>query len=131
MPLIIQTIAIAFITPMAFAQYYPVSHTTLTLDHIPRSVIRGDRLIFSGKLVASDERTPLLNKTIYIQYDSPYDSTRTLASSITDYNGDFAVSWTAKPKGIDGGTYNLFAKFNGDDENFFSVSKQFQLDVSP
>jgi hypothetical protein len=88
-------------------------------------------MTFSGKLLTSDDKTPLPNRLIFIQYDNPYDYTRTLTSATTDNNGNFAVSWTAAPKGFSGGTYYLFAKFNGDDGNFWSISKQFPLNVIP
>ena len=117
--------------PSAFAQYYWIHHTTLVLVSIPHSIEQGHHVIFSGKLLTSDDKTPLPNRTVFIQYDSPYDHTRTLTSATTDINGNFAVSWTAVPKGFSGGTYYLFAKFNGDDWNFWSISKQFPLNVIP
>ncbi|MDE1829711.1 MAG: hypothetical protein KGI25_05265 [Thaumarchaeota archaeon] len=115
----------------SFGQYYVIHHTTLVLDPIPRTLVQGDLVTFSGKLFTSDDKTPLQDRLVFIQYDNPYDCTRTLASTTTDSNGDYSVSWTAKPKGISWGTYNLFAKFNGDDSNFYSISKQYMLDVKP
>ncbi|MGI0073473.1 MAG: hypothetical protein ACREA3_06655 [Nitrosotalea sp.] len=125
------TIVAVFFMPMSFAQYYEVHHTTLVLDPIPRTLEQGHHLTFSGKLLTSDDKTPLPERTIFIEYDSPYDCTRILTSATTDNNGNFSVSWIAVPKGISGGTYNLFAKFNGDDDNFYSISKQFPLNVIP
>ena len=115
----------------AFAQYYWIHHTTLILTPIPRSITQGQHVSFAGKLFTADNKTPLANRIVFIQYDSPYDRTRTLTSATTDINGDFAVSWTAVPKGFSGGTYYLFAKFNGDDQDFWSLSKQFPLEVIP
>jgi len=119
------------VVPSAFAEYYWVHHTTLVLVSIPRSIEQGYHMTFSGKLLTSDDKTPLPNRTISIQYDSPYDRTRTLTSATTDINGNFAVIWKAVPKGFSGGTYYLFAKFNGDDGNFWSISNQFPLNVIP
>ena len=119
------------LVPTSLAQYYWIHHTKLVLMPIPRNLEQGHQITFSGKLLTSDNNTPLPNRLIFIQYDSPYDRTRTLASTTTDSNGNFAVYWTAKPKGFSGGSYNLFAKFNGDDETFWSLSKQFSLNVTP
>jgi hypothetical protein len=116
--------------PLAFGQYYWMHHTTLYLKPIPRTVQQGYLLTFSGTLT-SDDKTPLSNRIVFIEYDSPYDCTRILTSATTDNSGNFATSWTAVPKGISGGTYNIFTKFNGDDNNFYSISKQFLLDVTP
>ncbi len=123
--------AVSFFTSVSFEQYFVIHHTTLVLEPIPRNLEQGDTLTFSGKLFTSDDETPLPNRIIFIQYDSPYDCTRTLTSATTNNKGDFSIVWNAKPKGISGGTYNIFAKFNGDDENFYSISKQFLLDVKP
>lgn len=122
---------IVLFQPFAFGQYYHIHHTILILKPIPRNVQQGYHLTFSGTLFTSDDKTPLPNRTVFIEYDSPYVCTRILTSATTDNNGDFSVSWTAKPKGISGGTYNIFAKFNGDDNNFYSISKQFLLNVTP
>ena len=134
-PLIIKIImagvVIVLVGPSASAQFYWIHHTTLVLVPIPHSVEQGYHMTFSGKLLTSEDKTPLTHRTVFIQYDSPYDYTRTLTSATTDNNGNFAVSWTALPKGFSGGTYYLFAKFNGDDENFWSLSKQFPLTVIP
>lgn len=124
-------VAILALPSFAFAQYYVIHHTTLVLNPIPRTLEQGDHLTFSGKLFASDDKTPLPNSSIFIEYDSPYNCVRILTSTTTDSNGNFSVVWTAVPKGISGGTYNLFAKFNGDDNDFYSISKQFTLDVAP
>ena len=117
--------------PSAIAQYYWIHHTTLVLVPIPRSIEQGYHITFSGKLLTSDDKTSLPNKTVFIQYDSPYDHTRILTSVTTGINGNFAVIWTAIPKGFSGGTYYLFAKFNGDDGSFLSLSNQFPLNVIP
>lgn len=117
--------------PLAFGQYYQIHHTTLDLRSIPRTVQQGYHVAFLGTLLTSDDKTPLSNGIILIEYDSPYERTRILASTTTDNSGNFAVSWTATPKGISGGTYNVFAKFNGDDNDFYSISNQFLLDVTP
>jgi hypothetical protein len=117
--------------PLAFGQYYQIHHTTLNLEPIPRTVQQGYHLTFSGALLTSDDKTPLPNRTVFIEYDSPYDCTRILTSTTTNNDGNFSVSWTSTPKGISGGTYNVFAKFNGDDNDFYSISKQFLLNVTP
>ncbi|MGI0046574.1 MAG: hypothetical protein ACREBB_05230 [Nitrosotalea sp.] len=124
-------IVTSFFMPISFAQYYVIHHTTLVLEPIPRTLEQGYLLTFSGKLFASDDNTPLPNRTIWIEYDSPYDCTRILTSATTDSNGYFSVVWKVMPKGISESTYNIFAKFNGDDDNFYSISKQFRLDVIP
>ncbi len=116
--------------PTALAEYW-VHRTTLVLDPIPHNIYQGTHLTFSGRLLTSDDKTPLPNRLIFIQYDSPYDWTRTLATTTTDSSGYFTISWTAQPKGYSGGTYNIFAKFNGDDGSFWSISKQYQLIVTP
>jgi hypothetical protein len=116
--------------PSAFGQYYYTHHTTLILRPISHTIQQGYRLDFSGTLLTSDDKKPLPNRTIYIQYDSPYDWTRTLTSATTDNNGNFDVIWTARPKGSSACTYNLFAKFNGDDNYYWTVSKQFELYVT-
>lgn len=122
---------IVLFQPLAFGQYYWTHHTTLDLKSVPRTVPQGYHLTFSGTLLTSDDKTPLSNRIVFIEYDSPYDCTRILTSTTTDDSGNFAVSWTATPKGISGGTYNIFAKFNGDDNDFYSISKQFLLNVTP
>ncbi|MDE1829768.1 MAG: hypothetical protein KGI25_05550 [Thaumarchaeota archaeon] len=127
--LIITTLVVA--TPMAFAQYYEIHRTTLILDHIPRTVKQGYHLTFSGKLFTTDSQTPLQDRLVFIEYDNPYDCTKSLTSTTTDRNGNFFINWTAMPKGYSGGTYNLFAKFNGDDKDFYSISNQYLLNVIP
>lgn len=120
-----------FFHPLAFGQYYQTYHTTIDLKPIPLSARQGDHLTFSGTLYTSYEKKPLPNKTVFIQYDSPYDWTRTLASTTTDSNGNFEVIWTAVPKRTSVCTYNFFVKFNGDDNDYWSISKQFLLKVTP
>jgi len=126
----ITVVAIVLVGQSAFA-YYWIHQTTIVLTPIPRNIEQGYHMIFSGKLLTSDDKTPLPNRTVFIQYDSPYQYTRTLASTTTDINGNFQVNWTAMPKGYSGGTYYIFAKFNGDDGNFWSISSQFRLNVIP
>ena len=116
--------------PLASA-YYWIHHTELILDFIPINISQGHHMVFSGRLLTSEDKTPLPDRTIFIQYDSPYDATRTITSAKTDSNGYFMASWIAEPKGYSGGTYYIFAKFNGDDENFFSISHQYILNVFP
>ena len=128
--LIIIGVLAILVEPSASA-YYWIHKTTLVLEPIPRNVGQGDHITFSGRLLTADDETPLSNRLIFKQYESPYDRTTTLTSTTTDTNGYFIVSWTAKPKGYSGGTYNIFAKFNGDDENFFSLSHQYLLTVTP
>lgn len=115
--------------PMAFGQDYQTHHTTLILKPIPRTIQQGHSLIFSGTLLTSDDKIPLPNRTIFIQHDSPYVATRTISSATTDNDGNFAVSWIVKPKDSGACIYNIFAKFNGDDKDFWSISKQFELNV--
>jgi hypothetical protein len=126
----ITVVAIVLVGQPAFA-YYWIHHTTLVLIPIPRNIEQGYHMTFSGKLLTSDDKTPLPNRTIFIQFDSPYQYTRTLTSATTDTMGNFEVSWTTMPKGHSGGTYYIFAKFNGDDGNFWSISNQFPLNVIP
>ena len=128
------TILIVGVTSMLFqslavGQEYQTHHTMLILKPIPHITQQGHHITFSGTLLTSDNKIPIPNTTVYIQYDSPYSATRTLASATTDNNGNFVVNWAVKPKGSSACTYNLFAKFNGDDNNFWSISKQFQLNV--
>jgi hypothetical protein len=73
---------------------------------------------------------PMPDKTIYIQYDSPYQSIRTLASATTDYNGNFKIIWQAVPKHKQsGGMYYIFANFYGDDQYLYSYSTTYPLTV--
>ena len=116
--------------PLAFGYYPQTHHTTLTLKPIPSSVQEGNKIIFAGTLLTSDDKTPLANKTVYIQYDSPYEWTRTIASATTDNNGNYEIIWIAKPKLSSACTYNIFAIFHGDDDNYYSVSNQFRLYVA-
>ena len=116
--------------PLAFGQDYQIHHTILILKPIPHTLQQGDHLTFSGTLLTLDNITPLANMTIFIQHDSPYAATWTLATTTTDKNGNFTVDWTVKPKGSSSCTYNIFAKFYGDDNNLWSVSKQFGLYVT-
>jgi hypothetical protein len=124
-------IMIMFLQPLAFGQYYQMHHTILILNPVSRTAQQGDHLTFSGTLLTADDKTPLSNRTVFIQYDSPYDWTRIRTSATTDNNGNFVVSWTVNPKGTSICTYNFFAKYNGDDNNFWSISKQFLLNVTP
>ena|SRR2546427_2013252 len=121
---------ILVISGTAFAQEYQVHHTSIVLNPIPSSITQGHPLTFSGNLLAADEKNdPLPNKTIFIEYDSPYGCIRILAVTSTDSNGNFVVTWKAVPKHQMGGTYYLFGKFNGDDNYFYSFSKRFSLTV--
>jgi len=123
---------VTIVTGIAFAQDYQIYHAILVLNPIPSSITEGNTLTFSGSLLTADEnKDPVPNKTIFIEYDSPYDCTRILASATTDSNGNFAITWKAHPKHSSGGTYYLFAKFNGDDQYFYSISsKRFPLTVT-
>lgn len=114
----------------AFAQYDLIpDHTVVILDPIPSSIPLGHSITFSGKLMDSSNM-PIPNRTIYIQYDSPYQAVRTLAIAITDDNGNFDVTWKAIPKHKQsGGTYFVFANFFGDDQYWHSYSKTFPLTV--
>lgn len=129
--ILIVGIMIVFFQPLVFGQYYQMYHTTIVLKPIPLSTRQGDHITFSGTLYTSDEKKPLSDRTVFIQYDSPYDWTRTLASTTTDSNGNFEVIWTVIPKRSSVCTYNFFVKFNGDDNDFWSISKQFLIKVSP
>lgn len=129
--IIIVVVVTVLVIPSAFSEYYWIHHTILVLVPIPQTIEEGNYMTFSGKLLTLDNKTPLPDRTVFIQYDSPYDHTSTLTSATTDINGNFAVSWIAIPKGFSGGTYYLFAKFNGDDGDFWSISKQFPLNVIP
>jgi len=126
--LVVGAISMLF-QPLAFGQGYQTHHTMLILKPIPRTVQQGHFLTFSGTLLTSDDKIPLSNRIIFIQHDSPYDATRTISSAITDNDGNFAVNWTAKPKYSGACIYNIFAKFNGDDNDFWSISNQFELKV--
>lgn len=115
--------------PIAFGQNYQTYHTTLILKPIPHAIQQGHSLTFAGILLTLDDKTPLPNRMIFIQHDSPYVGTRTIARAITDSDGNFAVNWTVKPKDSGARIYNIFAKFNGDDNDFWSISKQFEFNV--
>lgn len=119
-----------FANGVAFAQYdVSPAHTMITLNPIPSSMPSGHSLTFLGNLMTSS-KVPIPNKTICIQYDSPYQATRTLAIATTDINGNFVITWKAIPKHLQsGGTYFIFANFYGDDKYWYSYSKTFPLTV--
>ena len=122
--------AVIVVNCTALAQVYQVN-TTLVLNPIPSSMTQGSTLTFSGNLVTADEKNdPVPNKAIFIEYDSPYGCTRILAITTTDSNGNFDFTWKAVPKHQMGGTYYIFAKFNGDDNYLYSYSKIFPLTVN-
>jgi hypothetical protein len=124
------TIYLIFPNVMVFAQYDMIpDHTIVILNPIPSSISTGHLITFSGKLMTSS-KMPIADKTIYIQYDSPYQSIRTLASATTDYSGNFQVTWQAVPKHKQsGGTYFIFANFYGDDQHLYSYSDTYPLTV--
>lgn len=115
----------------ASGQYYVQQHTTLVLEPLPAVIVTGDTIHFSGRLYVSEGGAPLANKTVYIEYDSPFEHTRILASVTTGAGGVFSVAWKAVPKGVGQCTYNLFAMFIGDDGNYYSISRQYQVLVLP
>jgi len=123
------TVFAVILVSTAFAQEYHVHHTTILLNPIPSTIAQGQPLTFSGSLT-SDGNNPVPNRTIFIEYDSPYGCTRILGVVSTDTNGNFALTWNAVPKHQIGGTYYLFANFNGDDSYLYSFSKIFPLAVA-
>jgi hypothetical protein len=109
----------------SYAQTYSAS---LSLDQIPSQVKSGDEIIFSGRLITSDGKYVIPDRTIYIKDDVDFGSDTILGSVITDANGEFSASWTAVSR--DSGSYDFYAVFEGDDYVQKARSKTFSVYVN-
>ena len=88
--------------------------TTLTLSPPPSSIVEGQPIIFSGRLVIADTGEPVAGAVIKI-YDSDVESDDLVASGMTDSDGYFYITWTAEPKDPFDRTVEVYAKFEGTD----------------
>jgi hypothetical protein len=109
----------------SYAQTYSAS---LSLDQIPSHIKSGDEIIFSGRLITSDGKYVIPDRTIYIKDDVDFGSDAILGSIVTDANGEFSTSWTAVSR--DSGSYDFYAVFEGDDYVQKARSKTFSVYVN-
>lgn len=100
--------------------------TILILDSPPNSVAEGSTVIFNGKLVDAATENPVADKTIEI-LDRDVGGDDLLASGNTESNGGFSIEWTAKKKDRWDNTAEVYAKFEGDDVNRHSASKEYTV----
>ena len=99
--------------------------TILTLDPPSNSVTIGSTIIFTGKLMETTAK-PVANKAIKI-LERDVGGDDLLASGNTESNGSFSIKWTAKKKDRWDNTAEIYAKFEGDDVNRHSASKQYTI----
>ena len=99
--------------------------TILTLDPPSNSVTIGSTIIFTGKLMETTAK-PVANKAIKI-LERDVGGDDLLASGNTESNGSFSIRWTAKKKDRWDNTAEIYAKFEGDDVNRHSASKQYTI----
>ena len=100
--------------------------TILTLDPPSSSVTIGSTVIFTGKLMEATTAKPVANKTIKI-LERDVGGDDLLASGNTESNGSFSIKWTAKKEDRWDNTAEIYAKFEGDNVNRHSASKQYTV----
>jgi small-conductance mechanosensitive channel len=102
--------------------------TVLTLDPPSANVTEDAAIILTGKLVEVATRNALAGKIVKI-YDSDVGKDDFLASGTTDSDGAFAIKWKAARVDPIDNTAEIYAKFEGDNENRGSKSDQFVVTV--
>ena len=86
-------------------------------------------MTFTGKLLQEGEGgKPLADKIIKI-FDVDVGRDDLLATGTTQADGSFAIQWVARKTDAFDNTAEIRAKFDGDDDNRCSVSKQHVVTV--
>lgn len=86
--------------------------TVLTLDRPPSSVVEGNLVAFTGKLVKADDGAGIAGVSIKV-YDSDIEFDDLIISGNTDSNGRFRLEWTARRMDPLDRTAEVYAKFDG------------------
>jgi small conductance mechanosensitive channel len=102
--------------------------TILTLDPPSANVAEGVAIIFAGKLVEAATGKALAGETIAI-YDSDVGEDDLLASGTTESDGTFTIGWKAEKVDPFDNTAEIYARFEGDDDNRSSKSDRFVVKV--
>jgi hypothetical protein len=111
--------------PPATAKY---QKTALTLDPPSSRAAKGSIVTFTGKLLEASTGKPIPGKTIKI-FDRDPMSDDLLASDTTQTDGSFSINWTAKKTDRWDNTAEIYAKFEGDQENKKSESNQYVITI--
>jgi hypothetical protein len=98
--------------------------TVLTLEVPPSKVTVGSAVKFVGRLVEAATKNPVPGATIKI-FDSDVRGDDLLASGATGNDGSFNVEWRAKRTDWQDNTAEIYAKFEGNNGNRESQSKQY------
>jgi len=104
--------------------------SVLILDDPSSTVLAGTALTFTGRLLSADTREPIEGAKIrifnvkHIRRDNP------IASVVTGKDGAFSMEKTAKRMHWWDGTFEIYAKFEGDDVYKFSKSNQCAICVA-
>ena len=88
------------------------TRTFLALDTIPSPLQLGDTVTFSGRLMTEDRQYVIPGAAIHVKDDDPgFDDT--IAQTVTDGNGYFAVSVTVRDWDEWGGDVDIYAVYEG------------------
>jgi hypothetical protein len=92
--------------------------TTITLDDIPVSVVKGTQLVLSGQLIDDTNNEGIANAFVYIADYNHDESDEVLLSGYTDQNGYFSFTWEAVciDDNEDPCIVELYSYFDGTDE---------------
>ncbi len=102
--------------------------TTLTLDALPKSILKGSTVTFTGKLVESQTENPVGGKDIKI-LERDVGGDDLLAKAVTASDGAFVATWVAKKTDRYDNTAEIYAKFEGDDGYQQAASKQYIVTI--
>ena len=102
--------------------------TSVIMEKPPSSVYEDQAVTFTGRLVRADTVAGIGGVTITI-YDNDPVGDDFMASTITDNDGRFSVTWIAKPMDEIDRTVEVYAKFEGTDTFDKSQSNQYTISI--
>ncbi len=87
--------------------------TAIQLDTVSSTLVKGQEVVFTGRLIEQETGKPLGQRTIGI-YDQDVGRDDLLAEGVTNADGTFSIAWKARKVDLIGQTGEICAKFGGD-----------------
>ncbi len=102
--------------------------TILSLNPPHMTIQKGDALLFTGSLMASDKTTGIPRAKILISYIDNNNDVRQITSGTTDNEGKFSMKWKSNLDTV--GTVRIFALFEGERLFEGAVSQEYTITLA-
>ncbi len=101
--------------------------TAIFLEKVPERAYAGDSIIFSGRLVRSDNGKGIAKAPITLKNENIAVGGNTIITGLTDDSGRFSIEWV--PKSKDDDTFILYANYMGSALYSNSQSEKYSIKV--